>query len=71
MVHSIFSFRVKDKAELYEMLEVAVAAAQDDAFASRKHGILVTRHDFGHFSVALSTNVPFGLIREDDQAKRK
>jgi hypothetical protein len=70
MMHVISDFRVKDKAELYEKLDAAVAAALGDALTGGMHGVLVTRHDFCHFSVALSPNVPFGLIREDDQASR-
>jgi hypothetical protein len=70
MMQVISDFRVKDKAELYKKLDAALAAPQADAFGDGTHGVLVTRHDFSHFSVALSPNVPFGLIREEDKARR-
>jgi hypothetical protein len=34
-------------------------------------GILITLHDFTKFTVALSPDVPFGLIQEHDLAKRE
>lgn len=49
---------------------LAVVAARTDASANGTHGILVTRHDFGHFSVSLSADVPYGLIHEHDLALR-
>ena len=67
MMLVIADFKVEHKTELYEKLDAAVAAAQSHALADGRHGVLVTRHDFGHFSVALSPDVPFGLIYEDDQ----
>jgi hypothetical protein len=66
----IADFRVEHKAELYEKINAAVASAFSDGLAERTHGVLVTRHDFGHFSVALSPHVPFGLIHEQDQVRR-
>jgi hypothetical protein len=66
----IADFKVDHKAELYEKLDAAVAAAHTDALTDGKQGVLMTRHDFGHFSVTLSPNVPFGIIQEDDQALR-
>jgi hypothetical protein len=68
-MQAISEFRVKDKAGLNELLDAAVETAQVEASTGGTHGILVTRHDFGHYSVALSLNVPFGLIRENDQAR--
>jgi hypothetical protein len=41
-----------------------------DELDDRSHRILVTRHDFNHFSVALSSDVPFELIHEHDQVRR-
>lgn len=72
MMQVIADFRVEHKTELYQRLDAAVAAARNEASAGRLlHGVLVTRHDFDHFSVALSPDVPFGLTREHDQACRK
>lgn len=70
MSQVIADFKVKQKAELHEKLDAAVAAAQTDALVDGRHGVLVTRHDFDRFSVALSPDVPFGLILEDDQVRR-
>ena len=69
MMQDIAEFKVERKIELYEKLDSAVAAAHA-ALAQRRLGVLVTRHDFGHFSVALSSSVPFGLVHEDDQIRR-
>jgi hypothetical protein len=67
----IADFRVEKKAELYEKINAAVATAFIAGFVDRTHGVLVTRHDFDHFSVALSPYVPYGLIHEQDQAHRR
>ncbi|MFF1880671.1 hypothetical protein ACFVVC_04285 [Pseudarthrobacter sp. NPDC058196] len=61
--------RVEYKAEVDEKLDAAVAAARSHASTDRTRGVLVTRHDFDHFSVALSPDVPFGLIYELDRAR--
>lgn len=63
----IADFRVQQKAELYEKINAAVAAAISDGIVECTRGILVTRHNHDHFSVALSPSVPFGLIHEQDQ----
>jgi hypothetical protein len=64
----IADFRVQQKTELHEKLNAAVAVAHSKALADRIHGVLVTRYDFDHFSVALSPDVPFGLTHELDHA---
>jgi hypothetical protein len=69
MTQLIAEFRVADKAELNEMIDAAVETAHM-SLADNMHGVLVTRHDFDHISVVLSPDVPFGLIREHDQARR-
>lgn len=66
----IADFRVKFKAEMDAQLDAAIATARSAAFAARTHGVLVTRHDFGHFTMALSPEVPFGLVLEQDHARR-
>lgn len=70
MLHVIADFRVEHKDELDEKLAAALTAAHSDALSGEGLGVLVTRHDFDHFSVALSPNVPFGVIREADEASR-
>jgi hypothetical protein len=70
MMQVIADIKVQDKGELYEKLDAAVAAAHTNALTNRRSGVLVTRHDFDHFSVSLSPNVPFGITQENDQARR-
>lgn len=66
----VAEFRVETKTEMNQRLDAAIAAAHQTAFATGSHGVLVTRHDFSHFSVALSPEVPFGLTLERDKARR-
>lgn len=68
--HVIADFRVRCRTEMHEKLDTAVTEAHAAAAAKGTHGILVTRHDFDWFSVALSRDVPFGLTREYDRARR-
>lgn len=65
-MHVIANFRVEYKSEMNEKLDAAVAVARSAALAGQSGGVLVTRHDFNHFSVGLSPDVPFGLTRELD-----
>jgi hypothetical protein len=69
-MHVVAEFRVKDKADVDENLDAAAVAALSDSYIDGTCGVLVTRHDFGHFSLALSPDVPFGLIHEHDFARR-
>ncbi|UOD81607.1 hypothetical protein [Paenarthrobacter ureafaciens] len=62
--------RVKQPTEIDEKLEAAVRAAQRDARTKGSDGVLVIRHSFEHYSVALSPDVPFGQTYERDQAIR-
>lgn len=50
-------------------LNMAVKMAAELATREKRCGILVTRHDFSKFTVALSPDVPFGLIHEQSLAK--
>jgi hypothetical protein len=65
----IANVRIASRTEMDETLDAAIAAAQSEALADRDRGVLVTRHDFDSFSIALSPDVPFGLIREHDQVR--
>jgi hypothetical protein len=47
-------------------LDEAVAPARSMAMHEKRHGILVTRHDYHTFTVALSEAVPFGLTHEHE-----
>lgn len=61
--------RVKDKQTLDQQLNAAVEMAIERALPERK-GVLVTRHDASHFTVTVTTEVPFGLIYEHDHSAR-
>lgn len=69
-MYKIADIKVQDKATLNERLNAAVAAAHADPRTRAGMGVLVTRHKFGRFSVALSPSVPFGVTQELDQACR-
>lgn len=49
--------------DLHEKLNAAVESARKNAIKQR-HGILVTQHGFGSFSVTVSRDVPFGQTVE-------
>ncbi|NHW49222.1 hypothetical protein HAV21_20395 [Paenarthrobacter sp. MSM-2-10-13] len=53
-----------DRAGMERGLDEAVAVARTRALHQGRQGILVTRHDYKSFTVALSDAVPFGLTRE-------
>lgn len=53
-----------DRANLERRLDEAEAAAKAQAMQEGRQGILVTRHDYGSFTVTLSDAVPFGLTHE-------
>lgn len=58
------SVTATDRASMELQLDEAVAAARSMAMNERHRGILVTRHDYRSFTIALSEAVPFGLTRE-------
>lgn len=55
---------VTDRTAMEHQLEAAVSVARERAMHERSRGILVTRHEAGKFSVALSDAVPFGITHE-------
>lgn len=56
--------QVDSRQVLDERLDDAVRGLQQIAMASGTHGILITRHRPGHYTAALSDQVPFGMTRE-------
>ncbi|MDQ0822443.1 hypothetical protein QFZ79_000180 [Arthrobacter sp. V4I6] len=70
-MHVIADVHVRNKAEMDEKLDIAITAARSQALADGTRGLLVTRHEFSHFSVVLSADVPFGFTRERDLANRR
>ncbi len=53
-----------DRASMERKLDEAVNVAMAKAMRDQRRGILVTRHDYKRFTVALTDAVPFGLTRE-------
>lgn len=68
MNHIVSEIIVTDAGHLDTELNKAVKAAVEFAAQEKRHGILVTRHEFSRFTVALTPDVPFGLIHEHDVA---
>ncbi len=56
--------QVENRHVLDERLNEAVRDLQQLAMAAGTHGILITRHEPGHYTAALSDQVPFGTTRE-------
>ncbi len=55
---------VTTRRALDERLEEAVNKLQQLAMHTRTHGIVVARNKPGHYTAALSDQVPFGVTRE-------
>jgi hypothetical protein len=56
--------RVDSRRLLDERLNEAVLGLQRLAMRTGTQGILLTRHKPGHYTAALSDQVPFGMTRE-------
>ncbi|MFF2244924.1 hypothetical protein ACFVTM_12180 [Arthrobacter sp. NPDC058130] len=56
--------KVDSRKVLDERLNDAVRGLQQVAMTTGTHGILLTRHKPGHYTAALSEQVPFGMTRE-------
>ena len=56
--------QVDSRGLLDERLNDAVQGLQRVAMLTGTHGILLTRHKPGHYTAALSDQVPFGMTRE-------
>jgi hypothetical protein len=56
--------RVDSRDVLDERLNDAVRGLQELAMETGTQGILLTRHQPGHYTAALSDQVPFGMTRE-------
>lgn len=63
-VDDAIRIHVTSRRALDEKLEVAVKQLQAVAMRTRTHGILVTRHEPGAYTAALSGQVPFGITME-------
>lgn len=56
--------QVESRQVLDERLDDAVRGLQQIAMETGTQGILITRHKPGHYTAALSDQVPFGMTRE-------
>jgi hypothetical protein len=63
-VNHRIDIQVSSRHLLDERLEAAVRDLQEVAMLSGTHGILLTRNEPGHYTAALSDQVPFGMTRE-------
>lgn len=63
-VTETIEIQVDSRKVLDDRLNDAVRGLQRLAMASGKRGILLTRHKPGHYTAALSDQVPFGVTRE-------
>jgi hypothetical protein len=63
----VLEVKVDTAQQLEERLNAAVRNLQDVATRTGAHGILVTRLNPGHYTVALSDSVPFGVTREQSR----
>lgn len=55
---------VNTRNDLDPRLAAAVRDLQETALYARTRGILITRHQPGHYTAELSDQVPFGMTRE-------
>ncbi|MBT2535532.1 hypothetical protein [Arthrobacter sp. ISL-69] len=58
------NIEVTSRHLLDERLEDAVRDLREVAMLTGSHGILITRNGPGHYTAALSDQVPFGMTRE-------
>jgi hypothetical protein len=63
-VTECIEIQVDSRQVLDERLDDAVRGLQQIAMATGTQGILLTRHKPGHYTAALSDQVPFGMTRE-------
>jgi hypothetical protein len=59
--------QVDSRRVLDERLNEAVRGLQEQAMLTGTQGILITRHQPGHYTAALSDQVPFGMTHEVQQ----
>lgn len=57
---------VRNPADKDEQISSALATAIHAANAEKDCGVLITRHHYGRFTIALSAKVPYGQTRELD-----
>ncbi len=60
----VLEITAHDPSTLESDLNKAVDIVRARAMQERRHGILVTRHDFATYTVAVSRDVPYGETLE-------
>ena len=64
IANECIEIQVDSRRLLDDRLNDAVQGLQRVAMITGTHGILLTRHKPGHYTAALSDQVPFGMTRE-------
>ncbi|WP_432393230.1 hypothetical protein ACRQ5B_08270 [Pseudarthrobacter sp. L19] len=64
IANECIEIQVDSRRLLDDRLNDAVQGLQRVAMLTGTHGILLTRHKPGHYTAALSDQVPFGMTRE-------
>lgn len=64
------TLEIDSRKALEDELDRVVGEAVEHALANPGHGILVTRHGSGTFTVEMSNDVPQGIIAELDLTTR-
>lgn len=64
----IAELQIQSPADREIQLSLALQAAIEAAKAEKTCGVLVTRHDYARFTIALSPTVPYGQTHELDLA---
>ncbi|MET3810255.1 hypothetical protein [Arthrobacter sp. UYEF3] len=64
MASECIEIRVDSRRLLDDRINDAVLGLQRVAMLTGTHGILLTRHQPGRYTAALSDQVPFGMTRE-------
>lgn len=60
----VLEVTANDRITLEKDLNSAVDIVRTRAMQERRHGILVTRHNYTTFTVAVSRDVPYGQTHE-------
>ncbi|MDQ0029907.1 hypothetical protein J2S89_001729 [Arthrobacter bambusae] len=67
----VAELEVENSTDAEAQLSLALGSAISAARSERNCGVLVTRHQYTRFTVALSSTVPYGETRELDLAPHR
>ncbi|MEW1822629.1 hypothetical protein AB0323_17860 [Arthrobacter sp. NPDC080031] len=60
----VLEITAHDSDTVENELNAAVDIAREHAVKERRHGILVTQHEYSRYTVAISRDVPYGQTLE-------